>query len=568
MIRKALGTTPRRRLRRLLRRVQAPRGAGRPRADHAVGARPLPAALLGRCAGSPDCSPSRRRWRSASGRTWARCSAQMADRGPDSAGVALYRDPAPAGDDEAVALLGRPARARGPRARRGARLPRGGRASTDAAADAACSPSGPTCAWSAPAQRIEMFKEAGDPREFVVRFGLDGMSGSHGLGHTRMATESRVTTQGAHPFSTGLDLCLVHNGSLSNHNQLRRRAAPRGDRVPDRERHGGRRGLPRVAAARGRHAGGGARGLPRRPRRLLHLRGRHGRRLRGAARPDRLQARRARRDRTTGWRWPRSTARSPCCPGAEDAAVWEPEPARVYSWERAMVVTWRWPRRSRSSTWRPRRCASSTGGCTRAAPAPRWRVVHPGGAHAVAVGIDAEIEVDVEGHVGYYCAGMNQRATVRVHGNAGVGAGGEHHVGHGGGRRLRRPVVRGHRPRRPRGRARPRLGPLRHLDEGRRHRRGRRRRAHERVHGPEGGARGLRRRRRVARRLALRGAAVRARQRRLARLGLRGEGAARTSTSRSCASCSSARASTTPTRPTFRRYGSARTLYSFEVDDA
>jgi glutamate synthase domain-containing protein 3 len=54
-------------------------------------------------------------------------------------------------------------------------------------------------------------------------------------------------------------------------------------------------------------------------------------------------------------------------------------------------------------------------------PAPRWRVAHPSGAHAVAVGIDADIEVDVDGHVGYYCAGMNKRATVRVHGNAGVG---------------------------------------------------------------------------------------------------------------------------------------------------
>ena len=54
-------------------------------------------------------------------------------------------------------------------------------------------------------------------------------------------------------------------------------------------------------------------------------------------------------------------------------------------------------------------------------PAPRWRVTHPNGAHAVAVGLDAEIEVDVDGHVGYYCAGMNKRATVRVHGNAGVG---------------------------------------------------------------------------------------------------------------------------------------------------
>jgi glutamate synthase domain-containing protein 3 len=51
----------------------------------------------------------------------------------------------------------------------------------------------------------------------------------------------------------------------------------------------------------------------------------------------------------------------------------------------------------------------------------RWRIAHPDGAHAVAVGIDAEIEVEIDGHVGYYCAGMNGRATVRVHGNAGVG---------------------------------------------------------------------------------------------------------------------------------------------------
>jgi glutamate synthase domain-containing protein 3 len=51
----------------------------------------------------------------------------------------------------------------------------------------------------------------------------------------------------------------------------------------------------------------------------------------------------------------------------------------------------------------------------------RWRVIHPNGAHNVAVGLDADVEVDIEGHVGYYCAGMNQHATVRVHGNAGVG---------------------------------------------------------------------------------------------------------------------------------------------------
>jgi glutamate synthase domain-containing protein 3 len=50
-----------------------------------------------------------------------------------------------------------------------------------------------------------------------------------------------------------------------------------------------------------------------------------------------------------------------------------------------------------------------------------WRVVNPNGAHALACGIDADVEVDVEGHVGYYCAGMNKRATVRIHGNAGPG---------------------------------------------------------------------------------------------------------------------------------------------------
>jgi glutamate synthase domain-containing protein 3 len=51
----------------------------------------------------------------------------------------------------------------------------------------------------------------------------------------------------------------------------------------------------------------------------------------------------------------------------------------------------------------------------------RWRILNPRGAHAVAVGIDAPLEVEIEGHVGYYCAGMTKRATVRVRGNAGVG---------------------------------------------------------------------------------------------------------------------------------------------------
>lgn len=71
--------------------------------------------------------------------------------------------------------------------------------------------------------KIEIYKEVGLPRDVTTRFDVGQMAGTHGIGHTRMATESAVTTMGAHPFSTGSDQCLVHNGSLSNHNNLRRK---------------------------------------------------------------------------------------------------------------------------------------------------------------------------------------------------------------------------------------------------------------------------------------------------------------------------------------------------------
>jgi glutamate synthase domain-containing protein 3 len=51
----------------------------------------------------------------------------------------------------------------------------------------------------------------------------------------------------------------------------------------------------------------------------------------------------------------------------------------------------------------------------------RVRVVNPGGKHSIAVGMDGAHEVEIDGHVGYYCAGMNKLATVRVRGNCGVG---------------------------------------------------------------------------------------------------------------------------------------------------
>ena len=78
---------------------------------------------------------------------------------------------------------------------------------------------------------IEIYKEVGLPKDVAQRFQLSRMSGSHGVGHTRMATESAVTTDGAHPFSTGPDQCLVHNGSLSNHNSMRRKLRRKGIRI-------------------------------------------------------------------------------------------------------------------------------------------------------------------------------------------------------------------------------------------------------------------------------------------------------------------------------------------------
>ena len=76
---------------------------------------------------------------------------------------------------------------------------------------------------------INIFKQTGNPKDIVKKFQLSSFSGSHGIGHTRMATESAVTTEGSHPYSTAEDECLVHNGSLSNHNNIRRALVKKGE---------------------------------------------------------------------------------------------------------------------------------------------------------------------------------------------------------------------------------------------------------------------------------------------------------------------------------------------------
>ncbi len=159
---------------------------------------------------------------------------QMSSRGPDSAGVAVYRDAAPSGWSKLTLYSPNPHEHWGA-VMDGLRDAFGGcdepsiRAShavlvveADAAgAEGWVRSNRPDLRVMSAGEVIEIYKETGLPAEFAAAFQLEDFKGTHALGHTRMATESRVTTEGSHPFSTGLDLCLVHNGSLSNHNRLR-----------------------------------------------------------------------------------------------------------------------------------------------------------------------------------------------------------------------------------------------------------------------------------------------------------------------------------------------------------
>ncbi|MBW4473616.1 MAG: class II glutamine amidotransferase [Stenomitos rutilans HA7619-LM2] len=70
---------------------------------------------------------------------------------------------------------------------------------------------------------IDLYKDAGSPTSIADRYHFQDLQGSHLVGHTRMATESAVTPAHAHPFTAGEDFCLVHNGSLSNPYEIRRK---------------------------------------------------------------------------------------------------------------------------------------------------------------------------------------------------------------------------------------------------------------------------------------------------------------------------------------------------------
>lgn len=75
---------------------------------------------------------------------------------------------------------------------------------------------------------IDIYKDIGHPSDIAKRYDFSKLSGTHVVGHTRMATESAVTPDRAHPFTAGEDFCLVHNGTISNPFMIRRKLEHRG----------------------------------------------------------------------------------------------------------------------------------------------------------------------------------------------------------------------------------------------------------------------------------------------------------------------------------------------------
>jgi amidophosphoribosyltransferase len=274
---------------------------------------------------------------------------QMSSRGPDSAGVAVYRNPASSGSSK-LTLYSPDAHERWGAVRDGLRdafgtcaepSVRASHAVFVVDADAADAErwvraNRPDLRVMSAGQVIEIYKETGLPEEFVGAFRLEELSGTHALGHTRMATESRVTTEGSHPFSTGYDLCLVHNGSLSNHNRLRenlRREGVEFQTENDTEVAAGylawrlREGASLEQALEGclddldgfyTFAVGTADGF--------------------AVLRDPIACKPAVLAETDDWVAMSSEWRAiAVLPGAADARAWEPEPGVVYVWEKALV---------------------------------------------------------------------------------------------------------------------------------------------------------------------------------------------------------------------------------------
>ena len=267
----------------------------------------------------------------------------MTDRGPDSAGIAIYGeegegvkitvqsdtpDAAFAGLDTALAAeLGAAVTMRAVDTHAVLTVPE----AAETAALAALEARGLRVMGAG--KSMEIFKETGLPRDVAARFGIRAMGGSHGIGHTRMATESAVTTLGAHPFSTAADQCLVHNGSLSNHNQMRRKLAKKG--ITTRTENDTEVGAAYISSriAEGASLGEALEGT------LKDLDGFFtfvtGTRTGFGVVRDPIACKPAVMAETVDYVAFASEYRAFAdLPGIDAARVWEPEPATVYFWER------------------------------------------------------------------------------------------------------------------------------------------------------------------------------------------------------------------------------------------
>jgi glutamate synthase domain-containing protein 1 len=254
----------------------------------------------------------------------------VAERGPDSAGVAVYGDhrrcpagyaavsvlgPAPAVPDGVVTRAGETTVVAAPiplddllDAVRGARVVGAG---TD----------------------VTVYKGTGRPLDLAVTYDLANVHGWQGLAHTRMATESRVDAEGCHPFSVGPDQCLVHNGSFANHATIRRELRAEGvefDSENDTE-VGARFVAARLAA--GDTLEVALKALCARFDGFYTLLVTSGDGF--AVVRDAIACKPAIIAETDAWVAMASEFRALAeLPGIDSARIWEPEPERVYAWAR------------------------------------------------------------------------------------------------------------------------------------------------------------------------------------------------------------------------------------------
>ncbi len=276
----------------------------------------------------------------------------MTERGPDSAGIALYHAPAPEG---AIKLTLHDPSGEHRGERHGERDWGAIASEMEAALQVHCTAtmrgnhglitsatdSDTARAWLARAhpeirvvgygQVMEIYKDTGLPIEVIDKYDIRAVAGTHAVSHTRMATESAVTTDGSHPFTATDDMCLVHNGSLSNYFGLRQWLRGRGMEIEtenDSEvaakyfAYRLSQGLPLDEALRAGFA---------------DLDGFYtfamGTRDGFAVVRDGIGCKPAQLAETDDWVAMASEFRSLAdLPGIDDAVLWEPKPGQVYSW--------------------------------------------------------------------------------------------------------------------------------------------------------------------------------------------------------------------------------------------